>query len=499
MPQPGRSMVASVQFHVQQWINLVLYNSIYQNAVLLCLYRAFKFIYGLFDCSTELSRICSAKTPLDRLWDANGNVVSALVLDKHGGTLAYTIASPSIVSVAAGRRGSVQQSILSTASTLATENNQNGTMASTGTHGSDSARTSTDSNTAVSSSDQEKHDQNGQQSGLKQRQRRGTSLLPSESISTSSSFKMDLRESKTAAEMVYRIDRCILFSKQLTAERRELEAADCNAEQITQQILRKKRFPESGSPETIAAKKLQYALDRIASTHQLARDINQRVHTKYDSTNPAHERKLLLVSYQFDIHYVPPEVVGFWELLCPNKKLTERYTKQWTDIGFQGKDPATDFRGMGMLGLDDLVYYAKYYPMSSKQALECSNHETQWYSFAIVGINITAFAVQTLRTRQLQHYLFLNGTDKSVYHELYCYLFHRFNGYWMTLEPKPTVMDFERVFADFKLMMERQLMRRKLMMLRQDTKEMFGSPEIGSKTVQFAGGEDIHLQDRKTK
>ncbi|KAG0241429.1 hypothetical protein BG011_003525, partial [Mortierella polycephala] len=72
-----------------------------------------------------------------------------------------------------------------------------------------------------------------------------------------------------------------------------------------------------------------------------------------------------------------------------------------------------------MLGLDDLVYYAKYYPVSSKYALECSNREPAWYSFAIVGINITAFAVQTLRTRQLQYHLFLNGTDRSVYHELY--------------------------------------------------------------------------------
>lgn len=266
---------------------------------------------------------------------------------------------------------------------------------------------------------------------------------------------MDLRQSKAAAGMIYRIDRCILFSKELTAERRELEAADCDPIQITRQILRKKRFPDSASLSTPAARKLRYALERVASTHQLAREINQRVHTKYDSTNPAHERKLMLL----------------WDLLRPHDKLEGRYTKQWTEIGFQGKDPATDFRGMGMLGLDDLVYYAKYYPMSSKNALECSHDDISWYSFAIVGINITSFAVQTLRTRQLQYYLFLNGTDRSVYHELYCYLFHRFNAYWSTLEPKPIIMDFERVFADFKIMMERQLARRKLMMLRYDTKE----------------------------
>ncbi|KAI8354272.1 ELMO/CED-12 family-domain-containing protein [Mortierella sp. GBAus27b] len=206
------------------------------------------------------------------------------------------------------------------------------------------------------------------------------------------------------------------------------------------------------SPE---AKKLQYALEKVAATHQLAREINMRAHTKYDSTNHAHEKQLMLL----------------WDLLCPQEKLTERYSKQWTEIGFQGKDPATDFRGMGMLGLDDLVYYAKYYPKSSKHALECSHDKISWYSFAIVGINITQFAVQTLRTRQLQYYLFLNGTDRSVYHELYCFLFHRFNQYWTSIEPKPCVMEFERHFADFKVIMERQLGRRKLMTLRNDTTE----------------------------
>lgn len=70
----------------------------------------------------------------------------------------------------------------------------------------------------------------------------------------------------------------------------------------------------------------------------------------------------------------------------------------------------------------------------------------------------------------------------------------------MTLEPKPTIMDFERVFADFKIMMERQLMKRKLMMLRQDTKEIFGATENhnghAASTVQ---GDAIPLEDRKSK
>lgn len=38
-----------------------------------------------------------------------------------------------------------------------------------------------------------------------------------------------------------------------------------------------------------------------------------------------------------------------WNLMMPDTPLEERITKQWGDLGFQGRDPMTDFRGMGML------------------------------------------------------------------------------------------------------------------------------------------------------
>ncbi|GJJ78553.1 ELMO domain-containing protein [Entomortierella parvispora] len=536
-----RTLLSSVKYHVQHWVNLVIYNSIYQNLFLLYLYRIFKFLYGLLDHSTELSRICGANpgasTPLDALWDEDGNVASPLVLDRQGGTIAYSCglvsrrlaaaatARAKALSLAMGRRGSVQAGTATVPPpSIATPASSRDSSESSST-GSDGEKQtlvgSTRTSLSTKHSDEtalgaELHEpysplshpqqllthrrtvSSNSNGGSKKRESSTSSSGSNESIGTTTStggyagVKMDLRQSRSAAGLIYRIDRCILFSKQLTVERRELETPDCVPEYITQQILRKKRFPEGGSPSTPAAKKLQYAIDRIAATHQLAREINQRVHTKYDSTNNAHEWKL----------------TQLWDLLCPNEKLVSRYTKQWTEIGFQGKDPATDFRGMGMLGLDDLVYYAKHYPVSSKYTLECSHHETSWYSFAIVGINITSFAVQTLRTRQLQYYLFLNGAEISVYHEFYCYLFHRFNSYWSTLEPKPSIMDFERVFADFKVTMERQLTRRKLMMLKADSKESYPTPVTVPPTPVVRGRkisnedrdkESLEMETRKNK
>jgi hypothetical protein len=35
----------------------------------------------------------------------------------------------------------------------------------------------------------------------------------------------------------------------------------------------------------------------------------------------------------------------------PETPRSDRITKQWIDIGFQGSNPVTDLRGTGLLGL----------------------------------------------------------------------------------------------------------------------------------------------------
>ncbi|KAG0292453.1 hypothetical protein BGZ98_002568, partial [Dissophora globulifera] len=320
----NRTIITSVKYHVQQWINLVLYNSIYQNLVLLYLYRLFKFLYGFFDRTTELSRICGANnwpTPLDPLWDDEGHVTSTLVNDKHLGTIAYTTAATAVrvqlrtpigtpANGGGGRQSSIQHQALanshttdrnstdSARSVLSSQDSGSDGEKRTLVKGSSSvlsrattAATVVDDGQELSSSSTSSSLQdNGSSTGvgdrtrevLKHRKQRSVSTASTSSHTssngsgTSGKIKMDLRQSRSAAGMVYRIDRCILFSKHLTLERRELEAADCDPTQITQQILRKKRFPDGGSPNSPAAKKLQYALDRIALTHHLAREINQR-------------------------------------------------------------------------------------------------------------------------------------------------------------------------------------------------------------------------------
>lgn len=215
---------------------------------------------------------------------------------------------------------------------------------------------------------------------------------------------IDNVQNGVTADILYRIDRSILYSKQLAIERRELELATFRLDQVSQAILLKKQFPSGGAKDTPEAKVLQYCLKRIAETHKLVASINARTHTKYDSENKAHESKLM----------------ELWQSLMVDTPLEGRITGQWGQIGFQGSDPASDFRGMGIQGLDDLLYYAKTHPESARRTLQCSLHPVSWYPFAIVGINITQYAVQILLTRKLQYYLFQYGSTQEMYSEFYC-------------------------------------------------------------------------------
>ena len=57
------------------------------------------------------------------------------------------------------------------------------------------------------------------------------------------------------------------------------------------------------------------------------------------------------------------------------RELTARISKDWQEIGFQGNNPATDFRGMGLLGLKCLQYPIQPVQVSVKPSIEVYTNE----------------------------------------------------------------------------------------------------------------------------
>ncbi|EQC34557.1 hypothetical protein, variant [Saprolegnia diclina VS20] len=154
----------------------------------------------------------------------------------------------------------------------------------------------------------------------------------------------------------------------------------------------------------------------------------------YDSTNDAHEAML----------------EELWRNLKPDVRRTGgRHTKEWGEIGFQGTDPMTDFRSMGVLSLHQLLYYTSKYPEEARSALVHSNHPTQWYPFAITGINITNFLVELINDRLLDARFYDKDVHIDELHEFFCQVFTMFDALWV--ESNPTdLMAFPTIFNHLK-------------------------------------------------
>ena len=182
-------------------------------------------------------------------------------------------------------------------------------------------------------------------------------------------------------------------------------------------------------------KSFSRCIEHIWGYRQLVNDIEAIRKVPYNSETSEHEEKLLKL----------------WSLLMPNQPLCSRVTKQWQEIGFQGDDPKTDFRGMGILGLDNLLYFAEEYPGPAMHVLSHSNHPRYGYAFAIVGINLTSMAYYLLKDGIAKTHIYnvSHGVPTiKLFHQLYCYLFYEFDRFWIEAKPR-NVMDFSMIKQKF--------------------------------------------------
>ncbi|XP_018418914.1 PREDICTED: ELMO domain-containing protein 2 [Nanorana parkeri] len=141
----------------------------------------------------------------------------------------------------------------------------------------------------------------------------------------------------------------------------------------------------------------------------------------------------------------------FWDLLMPHENLKSRITKQWGDIGFQGDDPKTDFHGMGILGLTNLLYFSRHYTEESRAILSHSNHPKIGYSYAIVGINLTEMAYSLLKSGALKSHFYnmVPGfPEMKCFHQFFCYLLYEFYKFWFNEEPE-SIMHFNQYREKF--------------------------------------------------
>ncbi|KAG6423505.1 hypothetical protein SASPL_113903 [Salvia splendens] len=156
---------------------------------------------------------------------------------------------------------------------------------------------------------------------------------------------------------------------------------------------------------------LDYTLTPIQE--EILQRLKERLGVPYDETRNEHQEVLQ----------------ALWDATFPGVKLKGMISEQWKDMGWQGANPATDFRGCGFLSLENLLYFAQNYPVCvvfypsdelfavwcialatwfstntknlkvafSRVRLKQSGERSEWeYPFAVAGINVLFMLTQML-------------------------------------------------------------------------------------------------------
>ncbi|KAE9550695.1 hypothetical protein FO519_006096 [Halicephalobus sp. NKZ332] len=142
-----------------------------------------------------------------------------------------------------------------------------------------------------------------------------------------------------------------------------------------------------------------------------------------------------------------------WELLCSIYKhiidtgrvALPRFGSHWEKIGFQGEDPASDLRGVGVFGLCQLLFLVSN-GLSTQMTIqlhELSDDKVQHFPLAIVGLNFTQFILERVKSGKLNHLATKENSFISVVNGIYRGCFIAFFRMWKSRNC--TILEFSNV------------------------------------------------------
>uniref|UniRef100_A0A0A8Y109 ELMO domain-containing protein n=1 Tax=Arundo donax TaxID=35708 RepID=A0A0A8Y109_ARUDO len=186
---------------------------------------------------------------------------------------------------------------------------------------------------------------------------------------------------------------------------------------------------------------------------------------------PVQEERLQRLKHRMKIYFNPSRrdhqeaLKALWHATYPDQELRGLISEQWKDMGWQGRDPSTDFRGAGFISLENLLFFAKTFSASFQRLLnkQCGNRATWEYPFAVAGVNITFMIMQMLdlqstKPRTFVRTIFIQmlSEDEWAFDLLYCVAFVVMDKQW--LEKNASYMDFNEVLKSTRAQLERELM-----------------------------------------
>mmetsp|Transcript_33473 Transcript_33473/g.64113 ORF Transcript_33473/g.64113 Transcript_33473/m.64113 type:complete len:289 (-) Transcript_33473:512-1378(-) len=156
-----------------------------------------------------------------------------------------------------------------------------------------------------------------------------------------------------------------------------------------------------------------------------------------------------------------------WELALPGRTLPESMvTPEWKDMGWQGTNPATDFRSAGLISLQHLLYLGERHPRTFQRLLNKEEGtRSEWeYPFAVGGVNISFMLTEMLQLRKqpevpqrapFRGFAKLLAVDDCALEELFVATFELLDYHW--LDQRASYMEFPHVMSATKKAVEEAL------------------------------------------
>ncbi|XP_031104042.1 uncharacterized protein LOC116007477 isoform X3 [Ipomoea triloba] len=179
--------------------------------------------------------------------------------------------------------------------------------------------------------------------------------------------------------------------------------------------------------------------------------LQERLGVAFDESRPDHQEALQ----------------ALWNLTFPDVELKGLVSEQWKDMGWQGCNPATDFRGCGFLSLENLLFFARNYPDCFHRLLfkKIGTRATWEYPFAVAGINVSFMLIQMLELSSEKpkcrpginfvKLLAAPAEDEEAFDVLYCIAFSLLDAQWLAMHA--SYMEFNEVLQVTRTQLEREL------------------------------------------
>ncbi|XP_015880576.3 uncharacterized protein LOC107416581 isoform X2 [Ziziphus jujuba] len=175
--------------------------------------------------------------------------------------------------------------------------------------------------------------------------------------------------------------------------------------------------------------------------------LQERLQVPFDETRPDHQESLR----------------ALWYAAYPDIPLKGLISEQWKEMGWQGPNPSTDFRGCGFISLENLLFFARTYPASFRRLLfkQEGDRATWEYPFAVAGINVSFMLIRMLELYMAKpkclpgiNFVRLLG-DEEAFDVLYCIAFELMDAQWLAMQA--SYMEFNEVLQVTRTQLEREL------------------------------------------